>query len=330
MTELGLRFLLCCVSRPKSLPSWACDVNRDDPDARRGGKCSAGCRIVWSPVEVGPYGIQQPIADGLSCSSKGDIVPAGANKFMFTLAPILAMVPAMIGLPSSPSALRRSTLFENVTVKPFVIQHCQHQHPPSWPSLYAAPTAILGGWASNSKYSLLGGLRSAMGDQLRIERRARAIVGVLIIAGSLSLVKIAEAQAGGVPGTGIFAFPAPQIFAFVVYVISVLETNRVPFDCPKRRQTGRRILPEYSGIALRLLLHRRVRQLMVLVSCIGRRGEPRRVECAPIPAPSSPRSRVGRLRLDRVWPGSRGENSWLLPVLVLLAAGTLPACATIN
>jgi NADH-quinone oxidoreductase subunit H len=187
------------------------------------------------PMEVGPYGILQPIADGLKLFFKEDIVPAGANKFMFSLAPILAMVPALIGFAVVPFGPSHKIEVFGITVEPFVISDINIGilYILAFTSI-GAYGIILGGWASNSKYSLLGGLRSAaqvISYELNV---GLAIVGVLILSGSLSLVKITEAQSGGFWHWFVFALPAPQIFAFVVYVISaVAETNRVPFDLPE-------------------------------------------------------------------------------------------------
>ncbi len=223
------------------------------------------------PMEVGPYGILQPIADGLKLFFKEDIVPAGANKFMFSLAPILAMVPALIGFAVVPFGPDQSLTVFGITVKPFVISDINIG------ILYILAFAsigaygiILGGWASNSKYSLLGGLRSAaqvISYELNV---GLAIVGVLIMAGSLSLVKITEAQAGGFWHWFVFAFPAPQIFAFVVYVISaVAETNRVPFDLPEAEsELVAGFFTEYSGMRFAFFFIAEYAN-MVLVSCVS-------------------------------------------------------------
>src|SRR5207253_3644133 len=180
------------------------------------------------PMEVGPYGILQPVADGIKLFFKEDITPAGANKAMFALAPMLTMVVSMIGFAVVPFGPNITLDIFGITVKPFVVADINIG------ILYILAIAsigaygiILGGWASNSKYSLLGGLRAAaqvISYELNV---GLAIVGVLLLSGSLSLVKITEAQTGWFWNWFIFAPPFPQIFAFVVYVISaVAETNR--------------------------------------------------------------------------------------------------------
>lgn len=224
------------------------------------------------PMEVGPYGVLQPIADGLKLFFKEDIIPAGANKFLFTLAPILALVPAMIGFAVIPFGPSLTIELFGMQIKPFVISDINIG------ILYILAFAsigaygiILGGWSSNSKYSLLGGLRSAaqvISYELNV---GLAIVGVILLSGSLSLVKITEAQAGGfwnwfIIGWGGF----PQIFAFVVYVISaVAETNRVPFDLPEAEsELVAGFFTEYSGMRFAFFFIAEYAN-MILVSCVA-------------------------------------------------------------
>jgi NADH-quinone oxidoreductase subunit H len=223
------------------------------------------------PMEVGPYGVLQPIADGLKLFFKEDIIPAGANRFLFTLAPILALVPAMIGFAVIPFGPSHTVELFGMQIKPFVISDINIG------ILYILAFAsigaygiILGGWASNSKYSLLGGLRSAaqvISYELNV---GLAIVGVLLLSGSLSLVKITEAQAGGFWNWYVLALPFPQIFAFVVYVISsVAETNRVPFDLPEAEsELVAGFFTEYSGMRFAFFFIAEYAN-MILVSCVA-------------------------------------------------------------
>ena len=223
------------------------------------------------PMEVGPYGVLQPIADGLKLFFKEDIIPAGANKFLFTLAPILALVPALIGFAVIPFGPTMTIELFGMQIKPFVISDINIG------ILYILAFAsigaygiILGGWSSNSKYSLLGGLRSAaqvISYELNV---GLAIVGVILLSGSLSLVKITEAQAGGFWNWFIIAMPFPQIFAFVVYVISsVAETNRVPFDLPEAEsELVAGFFTEYSGMRFAFFFIAEYAN-MILVSCVA-------------------------------------------------------------
>ena len=230
------------------------------------------------PMEVGPYGILQPVADGLKLFFKEDIVPAGANKAMFTLAPILALVPAMIGFAVIPFGPALTVDVFGITIKPFIISDINIGilYILAFTSI-GAYGIILGGWSSNSKYSLLGGLRSAaqvISYELNV---GLAIVGVLLLAGSLSLVKITEAQAGGFWHWFIWGarpdgfFPVhTQIFAFVVFVISaVAETNRVPFDLPEAdSELVAGFMTEYSGMRFAFFFIAEYAN-MVLVSCVA-------------------------------------------------------------
>lgn len=223
------------------------------------------------PMEVGPYGILQPIADGLKLFFKEDIVPAGANKFLFSLAPILALVPALIGFAVIPFGPNDTVEMFGIAFKPFVISDINIGilYILAFTSI-GAYGIILGGWASNSKYSLLGGLRSAaqiISYELNV---GLAIVGVLLLSGSLSLVKITEAQSGWFWNWFVIALPFPQIFAFVVYVISsVAETNRLPFDLPEAEsELVAGFFTEYSGMRFAFFFIAEYAN-MVLVSCIA-------------------------------------------------------------
>src|SRR2546426_304284 len=201
------------------------------------------------PMEVGPYGTLQPIADGIKLFFKEDIIPAGANRFLFSLAPILSLVPAFIGFAVVPYGPNREIELFGVTIKPFIITDINIGilYILAFASI-GAYGVILGGWASNNKYSLLGGLRSAaqvISYELNI---GLAIIGVLILSGSLSMVTIAEKQAGGFWHWNLIG--GLQIVAFVVYLISaVAETNRLPFDLPEAEsELVAGWMTEYSGM----------------------------------------------------------------------------------
>jgi len=221
------------------------------------------------PMEVGPYGILQPIADGIKLFFKEDIIPAGANRFLFSLAPILSLVPAFIGFAVVPYGPNREIELFGVTIKPFIITDINIGilYILAFASI-GAYGVILGGWASNNKYSLLGGLRSAaqvISYELNI---GLAIIGVLILSGSLSMVTIAEKQAGGFWHWNLIG--GLQIIGFVVYLISaVAETNRLPFDLPEAEsELVAGWMTEYSGMRFAFFFMAEYAN-MILVSCIA-------------------------------------------------------------
>ena len=223
------------------------------------------------PMEVGPYGVLQPVADGLKLFFKEDIIPSGANKIMFSLAPILSLVPALIGFAVIPYGPDWTIELFGVEFKPFVISDINIGilYILAFTSI-GAYGIILGGWSSNSKYSLLGGLRSAaqlISYELNV---GLSIVGVLLLAGSLSMVQITEAQAGGFWNWFFFSLPFPQAIAFVVFLISaVAETNRVPFDLPEAEsELVAGFFTEYSGMRFAFFFLAEYAN-MILVSCVA-------------------------------------------------------------
>ncbi|TAL11520.1 MAG: NADH-quinone oxidoreductase subunit NuoH [Nitrospirae bacterium] len=221
------------------------------------------------PMEVGPYGILQPIADGIKLFFKEDIIPAGANWVLFSLAPIISLIPAFIGFAVVPYGPNIEYELYGVTIKPFIISDINIGilYVLAFASI-GAYGVILGGWASNNKYSLLGGLRAAaqvISYELNV---GLAIIGVLILAGSLSLVTIAEKQAGGFWHWNLIG--GLQIIGFVVYVISsVAETNRLPFDLPEAdSELVAGWMTEYSGMRFAFFFMAEYAN-MILVSCIA-------------------------------------------------------------
>jgi NADH-quinone oxidoreductase subunit H len=186
------------------------------------------------------------------------------------MAPVLALVPALIGFAVIPFGPSWNVEIFGVQFKPFVISDINIG------VLYILAFAsigaygiILGGWSSNSKYSLLGGLRAAaqlISYELNV---GLAIVGVLLLSGSLSLVTITENQLGGFWNWYAFTFPAPQFIAFVVFLIaSIAETNRVPFDLPEAEsELVAGFFTEYSGMRFAFFFLAEYAN-MILVSCV--------------------------------------------------------------
>ncbi|HLF85761.1 MAG TPA: NADH-quinone oxidoreductase subunit NuoH [Nitrospiria bacterium] len=214
------------------------------------------------PMEVGPHGLLQPIADGLKLFFKEDIIPAGADKIIFSIAPIIVLVPALIGFAVIPFAKESITIF-GLTFKPFITDiNIGILYIFAFASI-GAYGVILGGWASNSKYALLGGLRA--GAQMVSYELALglSIIGVLLLSQSLSMVQIVEAQ-------NRIWFVLFQPVAFVIYIIcAVAETNRLPFDMPEAEsELVAGFFTEYSGMRFSFFFLAEYAN-MILVSCVA-------------------------------------------------------------
>lgn len=185
------------------------------------------------PNRVGPWGLLQPLADLLKFAAKEDVTPDTPNKVIFTLAPLLSLLPALMTLAVIPFGSSIELFGRKITL---------HITSINVGLLYILALGslevygvVLAGWASNSKYSLLGGLRSAA-QMISYELAlALSLVGVLIQAGTLDLQAIVQAQAGPyfgfIPRWYVFWY---QPLGFLIFFIAaVAETNRVPFDLPE-------------------------------------------------------------------------------------------------
>jgi NADH-quinone oxidoreductase subunit H len=201
-------------------------------------KVVAHMQSRWGPHRVGPHGLLQPLADGVKFLFKEDPTPAGVDKFVYFLAPLLALALALTSIALIPFGPDPIHLFRHDVYLGIA--------PPDVNigilALFAV-TALgvygvaLAGWSSNSKYPLLGGLRSSA-QMISYELAlTMSVVGVLLMAGSFNLKKIIEAQAApGIFGWhGIFSWNIwPQILGFFCFfVAAIAETNRVPFDLPE-------------------------------------------------------------------------------------------------
>jgi NADH-quinone oxidoreductase subunit H len=187
-------------------------------------KVSAWMQYRIGPNRVGPWGLLQPVADGIKFLMKEEVVPDGANRALFRLAPILAAAPAMLTVAVIPFGGRVEIggVSTNLSIADLDIG-ILYVLAISGLGVYGV---ILGGWASNSKYSLLGGLR-ASAQMISYElSMILAILAVIALSGSLNLREIAEAQS--TLGTwNVWKQP----LAFLLFVIATFaETNRHPFD----------------------------------------------------------------------------------------------------
>jgi len=198
-------------------------------------KVVAHIQSRWGPHRVGPHGLLQPMADGLKFLFKEDPTPAGVDRFVYFLAPLLALALALTSIaiiPFGPDPLPWKILGQTIYLGIL---------PPNVNIGILALFAItalgvygvaLAGWSSNSKYPLLGGLRSSA-QMISYELALTlSVVGVLLIAGSFNLTEIINDQTSryGILGWNIF----PQFVGFICFFIAaVAETNRVPFDLPE-------------------------------------------------------------------------------------------------
>ena len=188
-------------------------------------KFSAWIQYRLGPNRVGPFGILQPVADGIKLFFKEELVPDGANKWMFRLAPALVAVPAMMTIAVIPFAGQVTIFgidFGTLSVTDLDVG-ILYVLAIGGLSVYGV---ILGGWASNSKYSLLGGLR-ASAQMISYELALiLTILSVVALTGSLNLRDIVAAQNSPL-GWNILVQPV----GFVLFVIATFaETNRHPFD----------------------------------------------------------------------------------------------------
>ncbi len=195
-------------------------------------KVIAHIQARWGPHRVGPHGLLQPLADGVKFIFKEDPMPANVDKVAYVLAPFITLMLALTSLAVIPFGPQRFTVWGYETTVGIADVNI------SLLVLFAI-TALgvygiaLAGWGSNSKYSLLGGLRSSA-QMISYELSLTlSVVGVLLIAGDFSLRNIVDQQ--GASGNGLIGWNIfPQIIGFVCFFISAIaETNRVPFDLPE-------------------------------------------------------------------------------------------------
>ncbi|MEM7305962.1 MAG: NADH-quinone oxidoreductase subunit NuoH [Planctomycetota bacterium] len=202
-------------------------------------KVSGHIQCRYGPMRVGWHGFLQPLADGIKLLLKEDMIPKGADRVLFVLAPALvlgSLLGAMVAFPIS-----HEFFFADLDIGVFMV-------------LALASTTTIGvvmaGWSSNSKWSLYGSMREAAQVVAYEIPLGISLLVPLMVSGSLNLIDVSEAQSGWF-GMGWFIFRNPfMVPAFVILFVAILaETKRAPFDLPETEsELVSGFLTEYSGI----------------------------------------------------------------------------------
>lgn len=216
-------------------------------------KIMADMQARLGPMRVGPHGLLQPIADAVKLLIKEDIIPEGADKLVFWLAPVLSVAAALLaiaGVAIGPAFQIAKDI--NIGIL-FVVGV----------SALGIFGIVLGGWASNSHYSLIGALRSSAQLVSYETAAGMALVCGLLFAGTLNITSIVEAQRS----QGIwFGLLAPVAF-FTYLVASIAETNRAPFDLPEAEsELVAGYMTEFSGFRWSLYFLAEYTNMIVVAS----------------------------------------------------------------
>jgi len=214
------------------------------------------------PTRVGPFGLLQPAADAVKFILKEDLTPDTAHKFLYVLAPMLAVVLALLSITVIPIGpivtlfgVRTPLQITDINVGLLLILGVTSL------GVYGV---VLAGWSSNSKYSLLGSLRG--GSQMISYELSLglALIGPVMLAGTLSLRGIVEAQ------RHMHWYILPQLLAFFIYLTAAFaETNRIPFDLPEAEgELGAGYHTEYSAMKFAMFFLAEYVN-MITVSCVA-------------------------------------------------------------
>ncbi|MEK7276577.1 MAG: NADH-quinone oxidoreductase subunit NuoH, partial [Chloroflexota bacterium] len=236
-------------------------------------KVMAWLQVRIGPNRAGPFGFFQPVADGIKLLFKEELIPAGADRLMFVIAPVITVIPALVIMAVVPFGPPVNICLPTAFV-------------PSWTwTCYTVPLAIadlnvgvlyilsvasiavygivLAGWSSANKYAMLGGLRSTAQMVSYEIALGLSIIGPILLAGSMSLQDITLSQ------TTLWNVVRQPVAALVFFIATLAETNRSPFDMPEAEQElTAGYHTEYSGMKFSLFFMAEYIK-MVAVSGIG-------------------------------------------------------------
>jgi NADH-quinone oxidoreductase subunit H len=224
-------------------------------------KVIAWVQVRLGPMRVGPYGVLQPIADVVKLMTKEDITPVKADRWVFSAAPLVALIPALIVfavIPFGPTV----TLFGKEVSLWITDLNVGLLYVVSVASI-GVYGIILAGWASNSKYPLLAGLRASAQLISYEVAVTMTLVSLIVTSGTMSMVGIVNAQ---YDHGWWYLFLQPLAF-FIFFVGGLAETNRAPFDLPEAEQelTGG-FHTEYSGMRFALFFLAEYANMIVVSS----------------------------------------------------------------
>ena len=203
-------------------------------------KVAAYMQIRLGPNRVGPKGAMQSMADTVKLLVKEGLTPSGADKFLFNLAPFIAMITAMLLL--APLGFAKDFQIWDLNIGVLYVTAV---------SSLSVIAILMAGWSSNNKYSLLGAMRSGAQIVSYELSAGLAILTIVVLTGSLQMSEIVESQRNG---WWIFKGHIPAIISFVIFIIAVTaETNRAPFDLAEAEsELTAGFHTEYSGMKFAL------------------------------------------------------------------------------